>query len=83
MRKFVFGVIAAAALAMLGWAMTCIFIAPAEPAFDWQQHMSGAEHDALVARIDHLYRVAAYSVTWAIQLGYLAWVGLKWRKQTD
>ena len=30
---------------------------------------------------DHSYRVAAYVITWMIQLGYLAWLGLKWRSQ--
>ncbi len=33
------------------------------------------------AILDHQFRIAAYAVTWAIQLGYLAWVGLKWRAQ--
>jgi hypothetical protein len=33
------------------------------------------------AVLDHQFRVAAYIVTWAIQLGYLAWLGLKWRAQ--
>ena len=33
------------------------------------------------AILDHQFRVAAYVVTWAIQLGYLAWLGLKWRAQ--
>ncbi len=31
------------------------------------------------ALIDHHFTVAAYAITWAIQLGYLAWLGLKWR----
>ena len=31
------------------------------------------------ATLDHLFRQAAYVITWAIQLGYLAWLGLKWR----
>jgi hypothetical protein len=31
--------------------------------------------------IDHQFVVAAYTVTWAIQLGYLAWLGLKWRSE--
>ena len=31
------------------------------------------------ATLDHRFRVAAYVVTWVIQLGYLAWLGLKWR----
>lgn len=29
--------------------------------------------------VDHQFRVAAYVVTWVIQLGYLGWLGLKWR----
>ena len=28
------------------------------------------------AILDHQFVVAAYTVTWAIQLGYLAWLGL-------
>jgi threonine/homoserine/homoserine lactone efflux protein len=31
--------------------------------------------------LDHQFTVAAYTVTWAIQLGYLAWLGIKWRAQ--
>jgi len=31
------------------------------------------------ATLDHEFRVAAYVVTWVIQLGYLAWIGSKWR----
>ena len=33
------------------------------------------------AILDHQFRIAAYAVTWTIQLGYLAWLGLKWRAQ--
>jgi threonine/homoserine/homoserine lactone efflux protein len=33
------------------------------------------------AILDHQFVVAAYTVTWVIQLGYLAWLGLKWRAQ--
>ena len=33
------------------------------------------------AILDHEFRVAAYVVTWVIQLGYLAWLGVKWRAQ--
>jgi hypothetical protein len=33
------------------------------------------------ANLDHQFRVAAYVVTWAIQLGYLAWLGYRWRVQ--
>jgi hypothetical protein len=31
------------------------------------------------AILDHQFTVAAYIATWVIQLGYLAFVGLKWR----
>ena len=33
------------------------------------------------AILDHQFVVAAYAITWAIQLGYLAWLGLKARAQ--
>jgi hypothetical protein len=33
------------------------------------------------AILDHQFLVAAYAITWAIQLGYLAWLGLRWRSQ--
>jgi hypothetical protein len=33
------------------------------------------------AILDHQFTVAAYVITWAIQLGYVAWLGLKWRAQ--
>ena len=33
------------------------------------------------AILDHQFLVAAYGVTWAIQLGYVAWLFLKWRAQ--
>jgi threonine/homoserine/homoserine lactone efflux protein len=33
------------------------------------------------AILDHQFVIAAYSVTWALQLGYLAWLGLKWRAE--
>ena len=33
------------------------------------------------AILDHQFRVAAYVITWVIQLSYLAWLGIKWRSQ--
>ena len=33
------------------------------------------------AILDHDFVVAAYVVTWVIQLSYLAWLGLKWRSE--
>ena len=34
------------------------------------------------AILDHQFRVAAYIITWVIQLAYLAWLGLKWQSQS-
>jgi hypothetical protein len=31
--------------------------------------------------LDHQFLVAAYVVTWVIQLSYVAWLGLRWRAQ--
>ena len=31
--------------------------------------------------LDHQFVVAAYTVTWVIQLGYLAFLTLKWRTE--
>ena len=33
------------------------------------------------ALLDHQFLIAAYAVTWILQLGYLAWLGLRWRAQ--
>lgn len=34
------------------------------------------------AILDHKFLVAAYSVTWTIQLGYLAWLAFRWRSES-
>jgi hypothetical protein len=31
--------------------------------------------------LDYRFTGAAYAITWVIQLGYLAWLGFKWRAQ--
>jgi hypothetical protein len=31
--------------------------------------------------LDHQFVIAAYTITWVIQLGYVAWLALKWRAQ--
>ena len=33
------------------------------------------------AVLDHHFRVVAYIITWCLQLGYLAWLGYRWRAQ--
>jgi hypothetical protein len=81
MKKLAVGLLFALPVALLGWACSLIFFAPSEPPTDWMRHMSVVDHDALVALLDHQYLVAAYVITWAIQLGYLAWLGLRWQKQ--
>jgi len=81
MKKLAVGLIVALPIALLGWACFLVLFAPAEPPFDWMNSMSVADHNALVALIDHQYTVAAYVITWAIQLGYLAWLGLRWQAQ--
>ena len=69
--KTFFRIFALVPLALFLVAAYCVLSAPGEPSF--------AEPDkaAVIARLNHLFTVAAYSITWAIQLGYLAWLGLK------
>jgi hypothetical protein len=31
--------------------------------------------------LDHQFVIAAFAVTWVIQLGYLVWLGFKWHAQ--
>ena len=78
MKKLANGLIFAVPLALLVWTFHLILSAP--PA-DWNQSLTPAQLDVAAALRDHLYMRAAYTVTWAIQLGYLAWVGMKWRTQ--
>jgi threonine/homoserine/homoserine lactone efflux protein len=33
------------------------------------------------AILDHKFVIAAYTVTWILQLGYLTWIGLRWRAE--
>jgi hypothetical protein len=33
------------------------------------------------AILNHQFLVAAYTLTWILQLGYLAWVGIRWRNE--
>ncbi len=33
------------------------------------------------AILDHQFVVAAYTITWVVQLGYLAWLAFKWNAQ--
>jgi hypothetical protein len=78
MKKLVLGLIVAVPLALLAWTAHLILSAPAT---DWNQNPTDAQIQAAAALRDHLYMRAAYTVTWAIQLGYLAWLFMKWQAQ--
>lgn len=62
-------------------AVYLVLFSPAEPPFDWRLHMTQAGHDAIVANLNHHFTYAAYALTWAIQLGYVVWLGFKWQAQ--
>lgn len=66
--------LAVVALALFLRTAYLVLSAPPDPAF------MAANHDAVIAQSGHMFRQAAYSMTWAIQLGYLAWVGMKWSR---
>jgi len=81
MKNLATALIVAVPVVLFAWAGYLVFTAPPEPPFGWQLHMSQAQHDAIVATLNHLYTRAAYTVTWAIQLGYAAWLFVKWQSQ--
>ncbi|MGD0156373.1 MAG: hypothetical protein ABSB50_09760 [Terracidiphilus sp.] len=81
MKKLFAALVVAVPVALFVWACYLVFSAPPEPPFDWRLHMSDAQHAAAIAPINHLYTRAAYTVTWAIQLGYAAWLCLRWQSQ--
>ena len=83
MKKLGTVLIVAVPIAIFARACFLVFAAPPEPPFDWRLHMSQADHDAIVATLNHMYTQAAYTITWAIQLGYAAWLCVKWRSQNQ
>ena len=36
----------------------------------------------VAAQLDHQFLVAAYAITWTIQLSYLAWLAYRWRSES-
>jgi hypothetical protein len=78
MKKLALALIVAVPLALLAWTAYLILSAPS---YDWNVNPTPAQLDAAAAMRDHLYRQAAYTITWAIQLGYLAWLYMKWQTQ--
>lgn len=81
MKKVLATLLSLAAVALAIWSIYLLVTAPVEPGADWRLSMSEEQHAALIAPINHAYRVSAYAVTWAIQLGYLGWMALRWEKQ--
>jgi hypothetical protein len=75
MKRFFFLLLALISAALFARVAFLVLASPAEPA------LNAPNHDAIVAQLNHMFRQAAYAITWAIQLGYLAWLGLKWRTQ--
>lgn len=78
MKKLALALIVAVPLALLAWTAHLILSAPS---YDWNVNATPAQLDAAAAVRDHLYRRAAYTITWAIQLGYVAWLYMKWQAQ--
>ena len=83
MKKTLSTLLALGAAGLAAWSLYLLASAPAEPAADWRAHMSDQQHALLTAPIDHAYRVAAYFITWAIQLGYVAWMWRRWQQQQE
>ncbi len=65
MKKLGLVLICAIPIALFGRVAYLILLAPSTDA----------------ASLDHQFRQAAYTITWAIQLGYLAWLVMKWQSQ--
>jgi hypothetical protein len=65
MKKLAMVLISTVAIALFGRVAYLILFAPSTDP----------------ASLDHQFRQAAYTITWAIQLGYLAWLCVKWQSQ--
>jgi len=78
MKKLAVALIVAVPLALLAWTAYLILSAPS---YDWNANATPAQLDAAANLRDHLYRQAAYTITWAIQLGFVARLYMKWQAQ--
>ncbi len=80
MKKLAAAVIVAIPAALAAWAVYLMITAP--PSLPMEMRLSHPDlFETVKAKADGAYLKAAYAITWAIQLGYLAWLGLKWRSQ--
>lgn len=77
MKKFFFSLLALLSAALFVRVAYLVLASPSEPA------LTAPNHDAIVDQLNHMFRQAAYSITWAIQLGYVAWLGFKWRSEKE
>lgn len=68
MSKFIIPLAVLAAAALFGGA------------YFWATHPP-AYAVSVAQVIDHHFVVAAFTVTWVVQLSYLTWLALKWRSQ--
>lgn len=75
MKKAFFTVLALVAAGLFVRVAYLVLSGPPEPA------LNAPNHDAVVAQLSHMFRQAAYTITWAIQLGYVSWLGLKGQAQ--
>ena len=77
MKKLFFSLLAVLSAALFVRVAWLVLSGPPEPT------LTAPNHDAIVAQLNHMFRQAAYSITWAIQLGYVAWLGFKWRSENE
>lgn len=77
MTKNLLRIAALVPLGLLIRAFSLIVFSPPEPAFN------APDKAAVVAHLNHLFLGAAYSITWAIQLGFLVWMGFRWQAQKE
>ena len=67
MKKAAFALCAVASAALFAWF------------YYWAYYLAPAGDEA--AAISHHFVVAAYAITWVVQLSYLSWLAAKWSGQ--
>ena len=80
MKKLTTALLVLVPVGLLVWAIVLMVSAPASPPFEVRLKNPDL-FEALKAIVDQAYLKAAYVIVWAIQIGYLAWLALKWRAQ--
>ena len=73
--KSLFKAFAIVPIALFLFAAYCVLSGPPEPAFN------APDKEQVIAHLNHLFTMAAYAMVWAIQFGYVAWLGLRWMAQ--